>query len=392
MMLFADFRAAACREFTFLRNSAIDQLLWVWSPLLALGVILWLFSAGVPAGLQIGVVDQDHSASSRELVRRFTASRSLSVGLQATSLEVAWPKVRSGSVYAIVQIPAGWEVERLRGGQKPVVLYNNTQFYLIAGLVSSSVREALASLAGEQAVLREARFGGGFEAARQRTTAVRADLRTLFNPQISYELYLGGMLTPLLLHIYIVVMVISAFGREFRDRTVDQWLQASSGRLLPAILGKCLPAICIYLVLGFGLMEVLVGLGGGMLGGRAPLWFGAMTMMFLVSVALGMFLFSLTGDLRIALSSAGVFVATAPAYSGFTFPLDSMGAFGRVWGHLLPITYYLELQQGQWMSGASLQAWARGMLQLAAFGGFYLLVAIPMLLRQIRNPQRWGRK
>jgi hypothetical protein len=57
----------------------------------------------------------------------------------------------------------------------------------------------------------------------------------------------------------------------------------------------------------------------------------------------------------------------------------------------LPITHYLALQQGQWMSGASVQAWARGMLWLAGFGAFYTLIALPMLKRQIANPKRWGR-
>lgn len=390
--MFSGLLAAARREFLFLRDSPLDQLLWVWSPLLAVCLILWLFSAGVPAGLRIGVVDQDHSASSRELIRRLNATRSLNVSLQATSLEDVWSPVRSAQVYAVVQIPAGWELERLRGSQKPVVLYNNTQFYLIAGLVSAGVREAVTSLAGEQAVLREARFGGGLGAAQERIGAVRADLRTLFNPQISYELYLGGMLTPLLLHIYVVVMTISALGREFRSRTVDAWLACAGGRMTVAVLGKCLPALGLYCLLGFGLVEILVSYGGGLSTERLLLWMGAMAMMFFVSITLGVFLFSLTGDLRIALSSAGVFVATAPAYSGFTFPLDSMGGFGHFWGHLLPITYYLQLQQGQWMSGASLNAWSMGMLKLMAFACFYIFVAIPMLRRQLRRPERWGRR
>jgi ABC-2 type transport system permease protein len=137
--------AVARRELAFLRGSVAEQLLWVWSPLLAVGLILWLFSGGVPAGLPISVVDQDQSASSRELIRRLSASRALLVRAQAVSMKEAWPQIRSANVYAMLHIPAGWEVERLRGSQKPVVLYNNLQAYLVAGLVSSAVREAVAS-------------------------------------------------------------------------------------------------------------------------------------------------------------------------------------------------------------------------------------------------------
>jgi len=391
-MSFAAIRAAAKREFAFLWASPVEQIMWVWAPLLGASLILWLFSAGLPEGLGICVLDQDHSVTSRELVRRFDTTRSLRVTTHANDLTEALAQTRSGSVYAVVQIPAGWELERLRGGQKPVILYNNTQYYLAAGLISAAVRDTVSSLLGEQAVLREARFGGGLAAATQRTSAVRAELRTLFNPQISYELYLGGMLAPILLHIYLVVMVVSAIGREFRDRSVDQWLACSNGQLLSAVFGKCLPAVCIHLCLGGSVLAILLGFTGGHAGGSALLWFLALCLFIFVSVALGVFLMSLTGNLRIALSSAGLLVATAPAFSGFTFPLDAMSEGARQWGQLLPLTWYLRLQQGQWMSGADIDAWAQGMLRLAMFGTFFVLVAWPMLRHQVANPARWGRR
>ncbi|WP_018607492.1 ABC transporter permease [Uliginosibacterium gangwonense] len=391
-MSFAAFRAVVGRELAFLWASPVEQALWIWSPLMAVALILWLFSAGLPEGLPISVLDQDHSASSRELIRRLGATRSLRVGVLAESLPEALGQARSREAYAIVQIPQGWEAERLRGGQKPVVLYNNAQYYLPAGLITAAVRDSVASLAGEQAVLREARFGGGLVAAGQRMGAVRAELRTLFDPQISYELYLGGMLTPILLHIYLVVMVVSAVGREFRDRTVEQWLASAKGCLLSALVGKCLPAVCLHLCVGGVLMGMLMGFTGGHVAGSLVLWLLAMAGFVLVSTALGVFLISLTGNLRIGLSLAGLLVATAPAFSGFTFPLDAMSNGARHWGELMPLTYYLKLQQGQWMSGASLQAWGQGILRLAGFGMFFMLVGWIMLRRQIANPARWGRR
>lgn len=384
--------AVVRRELSFLRKSVAEQFLWLWSPLLALGTILWLFSSGVPSALPIVVVDQDHSASSRELVRRIGAVRSLNVAVRATSLEEAWPFVRRGEAYGVVQVPAGWALERLRGGQKPVVLYNNTQYYLIAGLLSSGVREAVSSLAGEQAVLREARFGGGFVSARLRAGAVRAELRTLFNPQISYELYLGGMLAPIMLHLYITIMGISLLGREFRDCTAGEWLAAAGGRVSSALLGKCLVPFGLYLLFGAVLVAMFSRLGGGLALAHQALWLAGLAMMFLASLALALLLVSLTGNLRICLSSAGVLVATSPAFSGFTFPLEAMGDFGRSWGLVLPITHYLQLQQGQWMSGASLASWAGQMLRLAAFTGGFLAIGLPMMLKQIHDPKRWGRR
>ena len=132
--------------------------------------------------------------------------------------------------------------------------------------------------------------------------------------------------------------------------------------------------------------------GGGLSLENQALWLAGFGMMLAASIALGVLLVSLTGNLRICLSSAGVLVATSPAFSGFTFPLDAMGDFGRHWGLVLPITHYIELQQGQWMSGASLEAWAGQMLRLAAFTAGFLALGLPMMLKQIHDPKRWGRR
>lgn len=391
-MSLAAFREVVQRELCFLFGSAVEQALWIWSPLCAVALILWLFSHALPEGLGVCVVDQDHSPESRELIRRLEATRSVHVREQADSLSAALALVRSREVYAIIEIPAQWQQERLRGEQVPVVLYNNAQYYLPAGLITAAVRDAVASMATEQNLLKEARFGGGLQAAGVRMASVRAELRTLFNPQVSYEVYLGCMLAPILLHIYLVVMSVSALGREFRDRTVDQWLGCAQGNLLLALSGKCLPALCLHAVIGSALVAMLLGFSGGQAAGSLLLWWVGLGAFILVSIAFGVFLVSLTGNLRVALSLAGLLVATSPAFSGFTFPMDAMSAGARHWGQLMPLTYYLQLQQGQWMSGASLQAWAQSMLILLGFACFFMVAGWWMLRRQIANPSRWGRR
>ena len=383
-------RSAAAREWALLRGSVVEQLLWLWSPLATVLILFGIFSAGLPEKLPITVLDQDHSYSSRELIRRLDATRTLSVVTPAGDLAKALSSVRSGQAYAAIQIPAGWEVERLRGGQKPMVLYNNTQYYLAAGLISTAARDAVSSLLGEQAVVREARFGGGLSAAAARTGAVRADLRSLFNPQISYELYLSGLLLPILLHIYLVIMVVSAIGREFRQRSVDAWLASASGRLLPALLGKCLPAFGIYFGLGAGLQAILCGLTGGWCAGSYALWFVAMTFFLLVTITLGAFLIALAGNFRIGLSLVGLWVASAPAFSGFAFPMASMTTGARFWGSLLPVATYLPLQQGQWLTGTSFQVWCQQMLTLLAFVGVLAPLTFLLLRWRIARPASWG--
>lgn len=366
--------------------------LLVWFPAATLALILWLFSAGIPAGLPIAVVDEDHSSSSRELIRRMAAVRGLALTAQPASLDAAQPLVRSGAVYGIVHIPPHWERDRLRNAPQPVVVYDNAQFSLAAGIVGGDVRAAVASMAADRAVAGEARFGGGFAQAATRLNVIQADLRTLFNPTLSYEAYLAGMLLPVVLHLFAVIAAVSVLGREFRDRTVDAWL-ASAGNSIPrAVLGKLAPVLAVYLVLALIVVVTLAGWRGWPPAGSLMLWYAALAALMLVSVAVAVMLVGATANLRLALSVAGFYVATGLAFSGFSYPLLAMGEAAQWWSRLLPYTYYLPVQQGQWLGGASSAAWGRGMAPLLLFIVVPLLAGLPLLARAMRTPARWGKR
>ena len=178
-------RAALARELRYLGGQPWDLALLLWFPVASLVLLLWMFSSGIPTGLPIAIVDQDHSSGSRELIRRLASMRGLAVTAQPPSLEAAQPMVRSGTVYGIVHIPANWDRDRLRNVSPPVVLYDNAQFSLVAGTLGGDVRASVASMAFERLVASEARFGGGFAQAAMRLNGVQADLRTLFNPSRS---------------------------------------------------------------------------------------------------------------------------------------------------------------------------------------------------------------
>ena len=383
-------RAVVSRELHRLVRHPWDLALLLWFPAATLALVLWLFSAGVPTGLPIAVVDEDHSSGSRELIRRMAAMRGLAVTAQPASLQAAQPLVRSGDVYGVVHIPSHWERDRLRNTPQPVVLYENAQFSLVAGVVGGAVRAAVTSMAVEHAVAGEARFGGGMAQAAVRFNGVQADLRTLFNPALSYEAYLAGMLLPVVLHLFCVIAAVSALGREFRDRTVDAWLASAGGSLPRALLGKLAPVGLVYLLLSLAIVATLAGWRGWAPAGSLALWVVAIAVLMIVSVAVAVMLVGVTINLRLALSLTGIYVATGLAFSGFSFPRAAMGPAAQWWGSLLPYTHYLPVQQGQWLGGASAGAWAQGMAPLLAFIAVPLLVGLPLLRRAVRQPQRWG--
>ena len=383
-------RGVIAREIRHLGRQPWDLALLAWFPAASLALLLWMFSTGVPTGLPIAVVDQDHSSSSRELIRRMAAMRGLAVTVQLPSLEAARSAVRGGAAYGIVHIPAHWDRDRLRNAPQPVVLYDNAQFSLVAGVIGGDVRAAVNSIAVEHLIASEARFGGGFAQAATRLNGVQADLRTLFNPSLSYEAYFAGMLLPVLLHLFCVIAAVSALGREFRDRTIDAWLASAGGSLPCALVGKFAPVVVVYLILSLGIVTTFAGWRGWPTAGSLVLWMVAITALMIVSVAIAIMLVGVTINFRRALSLTGFYVATGLAFSGFSYPRAAMGEVAQWWGGLLPYTHYLPVQQGQWLGGASPGAWAQGMVPLLAFIAVPLLVGLPLLGRAVRQPARWG--
>jgi ABC-2 type transport system permease protein len=382
--------AVVSRELRYLGRQPWDLAMLLWFPAATLALLLWLFANGAPTGLPIAVVDEDHGSASRELIRRMASMRGLAVTAQPESLEAAQPLVRSGGVYGVVQIPPNWERDRLRNEGQPVVLYDNAQFSLVSGIIGGDVRAAVASMGIERAVAAEARFGGGLAQAAARLNVVQADLRTLFNPTLSYEAYLAGMLLPVMLHLFCVVAAVSALGREFRDRSVDAWLASAGGSLTRALVGKFAPVLLVYLALALLMVATFAGWRGWAPAGSLALWVVAIAVLMIVSVTVAVMLVGITINLRLALSLTGIYVATGLAFSGFSFPRAAMGPAAQWWGGLLPYTHYLPVQQGQWLGGASAGAWAQGMAPLLLFIAVPLLVGLPLVRGAVRQPARWG--
>ena len=129
-MFFAGVRAACAREVAYLRAHPWDLALISWVPLLAMALAWAIFAQGVNIKLPLAFVDEDHSADSRHLAVALEAARSTNIAARPTTLEEAWPLVRSQRAYAVVHVPTDWERRSQRGDPLPVVLYTNEQFHV----------------------------------------------------------------------------------------------------------------------------------------------------------------------------------------------------------------------------------------------------------------------
>lgn len=368
----SSFADAWSREIVFLRDHKPELAMITVLPLVLVAILAWLLAGAVIRDLPIAVVDHDRSDISRELIRRLDASAGLSVVERPAELSQAWSLVRRLSVYAVVYIPNGLRRDTQRGHASVFVYYNAS--FLTAGQgASRDVASVVAAF--DQAVLQPIVALRSVVAVGRPPLAVQSTL--LFNSARSYEHFLLGLLFPGVLHLVAALAMVSALGRELRDGTGAGWL-ARSPDTYAAIAGKLAPYVLLFAAYGsLGLLYLAYVRGGGIAGGLGLLLIGQLGL-YGACAAVSLLLVGLTRDMGSALSMVGLYVGTALAFSGATFPVIEGPLFTRIWNVLLPLTAYVKLQAQQVDIGAP---WRDSMTWIGALA---LFVVVPGLIGIVR--------
>ncbi|MBV7457514.1 ABC transporter permease [Acidovorax sp. sif1233] len=379
------------REARRLAADPWDLAMVTWVPLLAVALLWWIFSAGLPRHLPVGVVDEDHSSLSRQLVRMLDATPGVRIAQNHANTAEAERALRALEVYAVVTIPRDFARTVKEGRAAQVTLLHNAQMGTHSGLLQRDVRAAVGTLsAGIEMAARNKR-GESAQAVRVSMEPIHTQLVALFNVSSNYEQFLGAALIPALLHILAMTAGAWTVGRELRDRSLGEWL--GTGRFVPvagALLGKLvLPWATLTLVGLLALAGITWGRGWHP-PGSLPWVAAALALLMAVSVAAGAALAALTRSLRTALSGAGFFAAPAFAFSGVAFPLAGMPASARAWAEAMPFTHYIRLQIEQLQMGAPLAASVSTMAALLIATGVLWLVAAMGLSLAAGQPASWG--
>jgi len=347
------------REARRLAADPWDLAMVTWVPLLGVALLWWIFSAGLQRHLAVGVVDEDHSSLSRQLVRMLDATPGVQITQQFAHTGEAERALRNIEVYAVVTIPRDFARTVKEGRTAQVTLLHNAQMGTHSGLLQRDVRAAVGTLsAGIEMAARNKR-GEAARAVRVSMEPIHTQMVALFNVSSNYEQFLGAALIPALLHILAMTAGAWTVGRELRDRSLGEWLgdALGTGGLLHtagSLVGKlALPWATLTLVGLLALVGITWGRGWHPPGNLA--WVaGALALLMAVSLAAGAALAALTRSLRTALSGAGFFAAPAFAFSGVAFPLSGMPASARAWAEAMPFTHYIRLQIEQLQMGAPL--------------------------------------
>ena len=323
------------------------------------------------------VADGDRTPASRELIARFEASPNFALIATVTTVSEIEPYLERGSAWLALSIPNGYATEiesrrlRCRAGRRRR-----------HGLEFDDRRARLRDQPGRR--LRAGARVGRDDGTRSRSGAATGltaagsldgRIRVWFNPQLESRFFMIPGVLALILLVVTANLASMAIVREKELGTLEQ-LNVTPLRRWELIVGKLLPYGVIALVDVLLVVAVAVFWFEVPLRGSFVLLFAMSLVYVLCTLALGLFISTVSNTQQQAMMTATFFFLTPMIYlSGFIFPIENMPAVIQPFTYLIPLRYYLVIVRGiflkgvglevLWPQAAAMAAWGAGMIALA---------------------------
>ncbi len=321
-------------------------------PLISFFFFWIIFDSGIPENISISVYNADHTQTSRRITRLLDSTQLLNVVHHVTCIEEGKKQILKGDSYALVVLPKGMEKDILKGDAPRVVNFYNNEFLLIGSLINRDITTVIKSVSKGMNVLMRQKKGEMTRSAIAHIEPVVITKHVLFNPYLNYFYYLTGTLQPAMLQIFIITMTIFAFGIELKEGTAGELFEKGGGGITAVLIGKLLPYSLVYILLGLFMNIYLFRIPGFPFRGDLMVLVTATILFVLAYQAIGVFIISVTANLRLSMSVAAFYSVTAFAFGGVTFPAMGMVLFAKIWSMILPLTYYIKIFIDQSMKGA----------------------------------------
>lgn len=362
------------KEFLELRKDPKLFGIVVIGPILQLTLLGYAATTDV-RDVPVVVADGDRSSQSRDVIARFDASRNFNViDVVATSSDVE-PFLEHGEASLALSIPAGYGADVASG--TPVTLQviadgsdsNSTTVAL--GYATSLLGSYTQELLEARSIVVQPDAGGAPRAA-----GIEPRIRVWFNPQLESRHFMIPGVLALVLLVVTANLASMAIVREKELGTLEQ-LNVTPLRRWELVVGKLLPYGLIAMVDVLLVVAVAVFWFQIPLRGSFPLLLGMSLLYVLCTLALGLFISTISATQQQAMMTATFFFLTPMIYlSGFIFPIENMPAVMRAVTYLIPLRYFLVIVRGIFLKGIGLDLLWPQAAALAAWGIVVLSLAV----------------
>lgn len=328
--------------------------------------------------IDLAVIDNDHSPSSRELLARLTGSSFFRITATPGHSEEAEALLLTGDADMVLIIPGDFSAG-LAGITRPRLqvladAVNATSAQLSWSYLTSVVRDFNREIITEQGAIPAVISASGTPGTSLPGIEVRS--RFWYNPTLNYKYYmLPGVLVILVTAIGLMMTGLNLV-REKEVGTIEQ-INVTPVRKWELIASKVIPFFII------GLLDLALGLTIGWLAFNIPfegslLLFFACASIFLVAVlGLALFFSTMASTQQQFLFVAFFFVMIFILMSGIFTPTESMPLWAQQFNWVNPVAYLMRINRMVMLKGS-------GFNDIAPDMGMLSLLAIAFIIMAIR--------
>lgn len=328
------------------RNRAMLPILFVMP---AVQLLVLSFAATFEVkNIQLHVVDNDQSAFSRELTRKFLVSDHFNLTGVSFSGKVATDDMQRNNTDVILHIPAHFERDLIRDNRAQLMLSINA-IDGAAAAVESVYASAIIQDFNENIRVRMAD-----EAPASALPKVFSVTQSFwFNPELDYKTFMVPGILVLLVTMIAVFLAGMNIVREKEIGTLEQ-INVTPIKKHQFIIGKLLPFWLLALVeLGLGLLMCWIIFGIGVTGSIWVIFLFA-AVYLLVVLGIGFFISNFADTQQQAMFLSWFFMVIFILMSGLFTPVESMPGWAQVITEFNPVRYFVEVMRMVMLKGAGL--------------------------------------
>lgn len=314
-------------------------------------VLLILFGYAITMDVrhvEVGIIDQDGTALSRNFISRVRAGDYFNLRYLASNDTETERLLNEGFVKVFIVIPPDFSRDLAKGKDTAFQLLvdgsNNNRALVSLGYVSRLIQIFATDVLTEKMRRQGGLYGGGFPMIDPR-------IRVWYNPELRSANFIVPGLIAVVMTVMTTLLTSLTVAREWENGTMEQ-LIAGPARSHEIVIGKMLP----YFLLG--LAQVALVVLAGTLIFKVPLK-GNLFVLFVVSaiflfcgLGIGLLLSIVTGSQQLAYMFS-ILTTLLPSYllSGFIFPIKSMPKVIQWISALVPARYFLTTLRGIFLKG-----------------------------------------
>ena len=358
--------AIAKREQKRMLARGIYTFCMVLAPIIAFLFFTTLMGEGLPSELPAGVVDEDNTATTREVIRNLDSFQQTDIIEHYADVAEARKAMQQGKIYAFYYIPKG-TTQLAISGKQPTVSFYTAASYLIPGSLEYRDMKMMSEYAAG-GVGRATLYAKGYteDQAMAVLQPIKMEMHAVNNPSLNYSVYLCNTLLPGIIMLLIMQVSIYSIYVELKEETSKEWLAMADNDIVKALAGKLLPQIVTWSLMGLFCLFLLYGVWQFPL--NSGIWPMILNMFLLInaSLALGVFFCGLVPSLRWALSLATLWGVLSFPISGFSFPQMAFPDTLKGLSWLFPLRHYFLIYVDQALNGLPLYySWLNIAIQIA---------------------------